>query len=330
MAFFSDSYLIAEMVALMANQLKDTADFELIDEEVSGGYCLRYIPDDTYLAIVADASRWLNYTANTAGTGNSTQQRWTGIAFIFSSDWNIETHTPDGTIQTGALPLFYASTGWNAWLPAYLDPANGYRFASSFWIDKRGIVGAIQNPFNTINHQGLYFALEFIPAAKREFTDGLRSAMFHCRTSRTGHTGNSTFSDSSDPAALNKNTHAAMNLRPFSNIHQLRSLVNYYDLNQAFRSQGNSKIYFEFPTFHNQTDSHIPSDVRHYRTPIYQSRRFFRVNPAAGVAVGDVIQYVDVEADPPVIRKFILCSYDGVASNADMLIAIPYENAYMY
>lgn len=308
MGFHAGNYSIPALIAEMVAELAATPDWTVWDANTPGGYCLLYVPDETYLTIQV---RYDKYTRIGA-----TAYYWTGIAFRFSSMYNLDTHEPTGSIDNGFVPLYWHSNS-SGYLPVMVD--TDHQYPVMYWVDKYGIQAVIQNPFRTsVSDLGAFFTLEAIPAAKREFSDGYRALCFHCRSSN-GLTWD-------DQATVADQNYYFLNVRPF-HTKQMGSLVNYHTQQDAYRSLGNSKIYFEFPYFHNETMDFNPDVQRDYLTPIYQTRRWFVVSPAGGLAVNDIVSWLD--PDGVTVRKFIVGDFRG-ETDPNLLVAIPYDHAYEY
>jgi hypothetical protein len=313
MGFVTGTKNVATIVAELAAGLEAGADWVMHDQEVPGGYCLLYTPDNTYVTIKAYAGTGCAY--------NSSDYQWSGIAMIFSTGFDTTAHEPTGTIYNGCIPFFWQDHANNAALIA-----NDRLFSVNFWVDNSGFVMSWSNPFYDATSCGGVVLMEAIPAAKREFSDGYRALMFHCNLAGTKETWfdyQSTYTP--DNAAV-----YYLNVRPFARA-CCSSLVNYPAHLDAYRSQGNSKIYFEFPWFHNDVTNGRATPTRdHYNNPIYQTRRFFYVRKSGGLALNDVVQWLDPTAEPPAVRKFIVTDISSGDNNPTVYAAIPYDNAYVY
>ncbi|WP_456467700.1 hypothetical protein, partial [Archaeoglobus sp.] len=113
------------------------------------------------------------------------------------------------------------------------------------------------------------------------------------------------------------NTCAYVCARPYA----LNSGKRLYDMHErgAIKSAGTGKVYFEFLYYFNDSDRN---------TVAAQTKRWFFVEKEAGIAVGDVVSWID-EANA-VTRKFYVAEVNSANRSEKFAVAIPYENAYEY
>ena len=325
MGYHTGNYTISAFLAEMVADLVATVDFELIDNAAAAarwteGYCIRYIPDDLYITIAK--------TGGTGDNGMTTRSSasyiyaYTGIVFVFSTGYDVGTHSPTGTIYAGAAPLFGGIySGQVADLNLIGDTVT---FPITYYADRFGVVAAIQNSNSTQSYRhGLYFALEFIPVAARLYADGLSSAMFHCKVGGN-HNGLTLWADTQHiPQSY-------LDLRPFSRF-QNSPLPNLYGALKAYRSVGAGKVFFEFPLFHNTSAVEMPTCDVEYTIPIYRTRRWFLATPLGNISAGDEVVWTD-NSDPllPADRTFVLCDYSSTLYSDNLYFAVPKTNAFQY
>jgi len=314
MGFHTGNYTIKSFIAEMVADMVASGDFIMIDNAVpDDGYCIQHVPSSLYIRIAKSAGRYIQITTGTS------RKTWTGIEFSFSTGYDAGSHKSTGTINSGAAPLFGARESVTN-MSLLDDPVT---FPITYYADRFGVVAAIENPNQTQDYRhGLYFTLEFIPEADRIYADGNSPVFYHCKMG--GYNPVSAWS------AIDHTTNSYLNLRPFYNAQQV-PLVNISGATKAIRSFGDGKIYFDFPELHNTTSAQDRRDEEYYSDPIVQSRRFFYGSPLGNLAAGDAVTWTDT-SDPahPVDRSFILCEYKSSQYTDDLLLAVPYANAYQY
>ena len=293
MGFITDTKTIPEIIATLAAELAATPDFVIHDDQVNGGYCLHYAKNNAYLTIQLIQSVYHG------------SQYGGGIAFVVSSGWNAETHLPEGTIQRGMAQLYsYSGT-----VPMAVF-ADDRRYPYSFWIDKFGIVGNIYNPYSDYTSCGAMIALEFMPETWKEYSDQYTGIFLWTYRNRT-YTA-----PSYGPNIAN---YYYYHLRPYI-LSTYTSIVETSAYKNAFRSLGNSKVYFEFPYYHNET--------ARWDSPVAQTRRWFEVNKATGIAVNDVVSWLD--PDGVTVRKYLIVECGSAGTTTSQYFAIPYSNPVNY
>lgn len=302
MTFKTDMYSVPDLVAEFTAMLAATPDFELYDDQVTNGYALRH-STDLFITI----RRIPSVIVSSATTSGSRTDRG-GLGITTSSGFDDVAHVPAGTIYDGLIPLY----GNNGPIPAsYTDVDRLYPV--DYWVDKYGIVGAIKNPFTDLQSTGCFFAFEFMPNTWKEYNDGFTPVFFH--------------------TVLNYNYWRNTGAQPGQNLnyyyegyhcfhHKTFSpaIVKSSESEPAFRSVGNSKVYFQFPYYQN--------DLVNYRDPVAQSRRWFDVQTTGALAVNDIIAWLDV--DGVTVRKYLIVDVPSGSSGNNPYFAIPYENAVPY
>lgn len=301
---------IPALIASWAADLASTGDFSIVDSGVSGGYALRHKEENLYLTLAVTPGPWTAIPAVGGGSGYKYQH---GISVIYSTGFDTVGHVPSGTIKKGIITLS-TPTGSAHGINTYLtDAYNGYQ--CNYWIDKYGIIGVIQNPYSHATMTGSFFALEWIPVAKREYSDGYTDAFFWSR--RNYEANGSSYA----PYAADNEAADAFyrNIRAFKTASNGAMVEEPY-LKSAFRSNGNSKIYFEFAKYHNDLEMH--------QSPIAQTRRFFIVGDGAGLSLNDIVSWLD--PNNVTVHKFFITAATSPTTAAKFFVGIPYENAYLY
>ncbi|MBO8182049.1 MAG: hypothetical protein H0Z28_04550 [Archaeoglobus sp.] len=308
MVFVAGAKTIDDFLSELAGYLVATGDWETADDQVSGGIALRHIPTNNYLCLVK------TYLRN---DDDNSYQKTTGIRAVLSSQWDSENNTWAGSYNSVMIGLFekwgsYSATYEATYLNNYMDADNTYNI--SYWVDKYGVICAIANP-NSYSPQGTsytatvgcFFAIEYIPVAAREYNDGLSD--FFMITKQNWQPR--------DLAEGVGSNYAWVCARPFS----LETASKLYDQHErgAIKSSGNGKVYFEFPLYFNDSGRSIVAA---------QTKRWFFVEENMGIAIGDVISWIDEEN--AVTRKFYVAEVNSANRSEKFAVAIPYENAYEY
>ena len=302
MGFHYGTNSIPGFVAELAAELVATGDFTMHDDQAAGGYCLRYKDQNLYIYIEAVMS-------GQYGTG---PDYFAGVGVRFSTGWNLETHAPTDTIRRWAMaPLFCMDDV----APSGARMGADSSFQINYWIDKYGFTGVIQNPYNDSFASGAFFACEFLPDTAKEFSDGYTNVMAY--TKRNYHKYETGTGDYPAPGSASYYYHT---LRPFGLAETGGTNIREGHLRPAFRSAGNSKIYFEFPTYENE--------IVNWRTPIAQTRRWFFVEESGGLSLNDVVSWLD--PDNVTVHKFFITAATSPDTATKVIVAIPYENAYQY
>lgn len=311
MVFVAGAKTIDDFLSELAGYLIATGDWETADDQVSGGIALRHIPTNNYLCLKKDWLRTKDYSGDP-------YMRVSGIRAVLSSAWDATNHIWSGSISNVMIGLFEKwidnSNAWEStYINNYMDADNTYNIF--YWVDKYGVIGVIDNPnsynpagnTNSTATVGCFFAIEYIPAAAREFNDGYSD--FFLITKENWH-----------PRSLSDNAgtnYAWKCARPYS----LETASKLYDQHErgAIKSGGNGKVYFEFPYYFNDSARSIVAA---------QTKRWFFVEENMGIAIGDVISWIDEDA--AVTRKFYVAEVNSANRSEKFAVAIPYENAYEY
>jgi|GEM_PF-4339768 hypothetical protein len=308
MVFVAGAKSIPDFLSEIESYLVATGDWETADDQVTNGIALRHIPTNNYLSIVKKVHRTEK---------NDPDPRSTGLKIALSSEWDSVSHLPSGSVYYVHAGLFEAwywggHSYTETYLNNYMDADNTYNI--SYWVDKYGLICAIANPnsYNPANNTGAtatvgcFFAIEYIPVAGREFNDGLSD--FYLITAQNWK-----------PRNINENAggFAHSCARPYS----LMTPSRLYDQHErgAIKSAGNGKVYFEFPLYFNDSARTIVSA---------QSKRWFLVAQNVGIAISDVISWID-EANA-ITRKFYVAEVNSANRAEKFAVAIPYENAFEY
>lgn len=301
MGFHYGTNSIPGFVAELAAELAATDDFTMHDDQAAGGFCLRYKDQNLYMLIetVIDGKIGGTYT------------RFAGVGVRFSTGWNLETHAPADTIRRWALAPVVCANGVP---PSTARMGTGSVFQINYWVDKYGFTGVIQNPYNESEASGAFFACEFLPDTAKEFSDGYTNIMAYTKRNYPY------WPSAGDYPAGGSSTIYYHVLRPFGLVETGLSNIREELLRPAFRSAGNSKIYFEFPTYENE--------ITNWMTPIAQTRRWFFVQESGGMSLNDVISWLD--PDNVTVHKYFITAVTSPDSANKVIVAIPYENAYQY
>jgi len=301
MGFHYGTNSIPGFVAELAAELAATDDFSMFDTQAVGGYCLRYKDQNLYMLIE---------TVTNGAYGHTTYAKFAGVGVRFSTGWDLENHVPADTIRRWALaPLFCA-----AGTPTTTRMGVDSNYQINYFVDKYGVIGVIQNPYSNDQSSGVFFACEFLPDTAKEFADGYSNIMAYTKRNNP-YWGDASYKPSTGSTAVYYHC-----LRPFGLAETADSNIYESRLRAAFRSAGNSKIYFEFPSYENE--------LSNLMTPIAQTRRWFFVQESGGMSLNDVVSWLD--PDNVTVHKFFITAATCPDTATNVLVAIPYENAYQY
>lgn len=307
MGFHYGTNSIPGFIAELAAELAATDDFTMHDDQAVGGYCLRYKDQNLYMLIETVTNG--EYGKSYYYSGTTYYARFAGIGVRFSTGWNLETHAPADTIRRWVMaPLFCASG-----TPSSARLGTDSNFQINYWIDKYGFVGVIQNPYSENEASGVLFACEFLPDASKEFSDGYTNVMAYTKR-------NYAYWGSAEKPPAGSTAYYYHALRPFGLAETGDTNIREAYLRPAMRSSGNSKIYFEFPTYEN--------DIVNWQAPIAQTRRWFFVQESGGMSLNDVVSWMD--PDKVTVHKFFITAATSPDTANKVIVAIPYENAYQY
>jgi len=313
MAFYYGSYDWDSILATIRDDLAGYDEWEVYDEQVANGICLKDLRTNKYLCVrkrVLIVYRYSSY-----------DQYGAGIQASISTDWDSNNHLPSGTVKSVFGTLAGPDLGNNS-TNSFQSYANTYfndymgsddSYTVAMWTDKAGFALAVVNPFS-YNPSSLYRTIsffmnvEFIPDGKKEFDDGLGN--FYLVATRCDM-GLISFENSGiDRAHIYARDTAFETAQSLGYCKHERG---------AIRSLGSGKVYFEFPYYYNETQ---------LRTLSAQSKRWFLVAKDMGLAVGDIISWIDPDAG--LTRKFFVAEVaatGSAANSGNFLVAIPYENA---
>ena len=308
MGFHYGTNSIPGFVAELAAELAATDDFTMYDDQAAGGYCLKYKDQNLYILIetVTSAQYGKDYNYSV----DYYYAKFAGVGVRFSTGWDLATHAPADTIRRWAMaPLFCASGN-----PSTVRMGVDSNFQINYWVDKYGFQGVIQNPYGENEASGAFFSCEFLPDVSKEFSDGYTNIMAF---TKRNHAYWSNGGCKPTPGSTAYYYHA---LRPFGLAETGDSNIKEAALRPAFRSSGNSKIYFEFATYENE--------MTNWWTPIAQTRRWFFVQESGGMSLNDVISWLD--PDNVTVHKFFITAASSPDTANKVIVAIPYENAYQY
>jgi hypothetical protein len=261
--FFSGATDMDALIDLIADQLIATGAWGTADATLAAGAH----PAKRAVQHLTDPNFFVTLDRNIVGGGyNGANEIRVQISTGFTA------HAPSGTMQTTGIPTesgFYQSAG---------VVANNKLGAHWTWIDAAGFtVLSAWTSSASFNDWTVFFTLERSTA--KEYADGYSN--FFCASIPNSNNG-----------VGNQGTYysaffgRAMVCRPF-NFQEYASEANALEkFFPAYRSPGNSKVYFEFPYWSN---NQLPLQ----RAPIAQTQRFFWVqSQGGGLADGDLVTYV--------------------------------------
>ena len=273
MAFFSGNTDMDALIDLMADQLIATGAWGTADASLTTGQhpavrALTHLTDANFFV-------YLKRQITTSPGGYTANE----ILVQVSTGFNAATHVPSGTIQTTGIPTEGSLNG------TVIAPGNkaGTHYT---WVDASGVT-VLATWATTGNYDfTVFFTLE--RNAAKEYADGF-SNFFVASIPNFNPTlgqsnGQGTYYGNSI-ANYNYQFQRAFILRPFNYqeyVDNNNALSTFFG---AYRSLGNSKVYFEFPYWSN-------NQVQLQRMPIAQTARFFMVQPGQGLSDGDLVTYV--------------------------------------
>jgi len=313
------------IISKIVEGLTATDDFTLIDENAvdnfnQTGYCLEHVPTGQYVTFIHGRALFADNSSNY----NDNPRHTLGIRVIFSKEWDTDAHTYSGTTMRGFIPFYARGDSGDLTTLSMLVSPNV--FSTSLWIDKYGVIMTVQNTYSY--GIGVFAALEFFPNTWVEYDDaeecpvvlyckrsadawGARSpiGMTHANRPADGHPAEGFFyirpyRFACQTYASNGNSLAGLNQHEGAFVER-----------EAYRSEANNKVYFQFPKYEN--------DVASARKPYAETRRWFKVSVTGGLQIGDILSWVDSEGTT---HKFIVAVVDG----SGMYCAIPYESAFDY
>lgn len=270
MAFFSGNTTMDALIDLIANELIATgawvtADATLVTGTTPAKRALQHATDVNFYVYLAR-----NIANNQGGNGYVNE-----ILVQVSTGFNTVTHLPNGTVQNTGIPCETNSVATNKAGTHYT------------WIDASGITclstwAASGNvDFTTL------FNLERNTA--KEYADGFSNFFIasipNVNSAIGSYPYNGTYYGNAAVYPGNYTCNRATILRPFNFAEFGDANNGYAYFFGAYRSLGNSKVYFEFPFFSNNQN-------QLQRMPIAQTQRFFLVQPGQGLSDGDLVTYV--------------------------------------
>jgi hypothetical protein len=270
MAFYSGGTTMDQLIDLIANELIATgawvtADGTLVAGAAPAKRALQHATDPNFFVYFAR-----NIVNNQGGSGYVNE-----ILVQLSTGFNAATHVPSGTVQSTGIPCEASSV------------ANNKAGTHYTWVDASGVTLLATWAASGYSDYTVFFTLERNTA--KEYSDGFSN--FFCASITNANYGigsypySGTYYGNAASYPGNYTCNRAYILRPFN-------YAEFSDYNNAiatffgaYRSLGNSKVYFEFPFFSNNQN-------QLQRMPIAQTGRFFLVQPGQGLSDGDLITYV--------------------------------------
>ena len=276
MPFFSGNTTMDALVDLIANELIATGAWVTADATLVSGTqpAVRALAHATDANFYVYLKRQLATTGGNAGNVNE-------ILFQISTGFNTATHVPNGTVQTTGIPAEAQVYSGGAQVVANNKQGTHYT-----WVDADGVTLLATWAASGYSDFTVFFTLERNSA--KEYADGFTN--FFCASIPNSNPQIGTSSSSGQyygngASSSDWDFQRAYVLRPFN-------FAEFNDYNNAlavffgaYRSLGNSKVYFEFPFFSN-------NQAPLQRMPIAQTGRFFLIQPGQGLSDGDLITYV--------------------------------------
>jgi hypothetical protein len=250
-----------------------------------------------------------------------------GIMIDVSSEWDSVSHEPSGTIQRTMIPL---RANWG-------DIANENLTVDIWeWNDANCILAMLKNVISSgYEDISCFFVMERI--AEKEYPDTYSNFYFisipNCHSLAVDPSpAANAFREKVMGAIegqlgeyLNRFLYAppeykmrSLCLHPYGTLYSTKydryRYRNYTTHNiWARKSTGNTKVYFQFPFYHNTVELNIP---------IAKTKRWFFVDPGEGIADGDIIQWID----GAITREYIYKSVDSMDYTRKIDVAFGYSN----
>lgn len=226
----------------------------------------------------------------TPGNLSANNVRFNEVRVDVSTGYDTGTSEPSGTVETTGIPAevwqrdndsesFY----WNTTVGSESKPGQFW-----MWLDADGFtLLATWNPGPGYDYTSF---LSIERNATKEYADGYTNFFIVAWTNTDRQVEEWNGPDAEEAAYFrNASGHGDLNrkeyIRPFNQSTEvLGDGVHLFDA--AYRSDGNSKVYFQFPYYSNNLDTTK-------RMPIAQTKRWFDVALGLGLADGDLVDWVD-------------------------------------
>jgi hypothetical protein len=271
--FFSGATDMDALVDLIADQLIlsdawGTADATLVAGAHPAKRALQHLTDTNFY-VTLDRN-----LVTSVGGWNANE-----IRVQVSTGFNAATHAPSGTIQVTGIPTESAINS---------NPTANNKLGSHWtWIDASGFTVLSTWAGSAFNDYTVLFTLERNSA--KEYADGFSNFFVASLASANPIIGNNSGQGlyyGNRSVSFGQDFQRCIIGRPFSFQEYSADSNSLEKFFGAYRSPGNSKVYFEFPYFSN---NQLPLQ----RSPIAQTQRFFWVQPpGGGLADGDLVTYV--------------------------------------
>lgn len=274
MTFFSGNTDMDALIDLMADQLIATGAWGSADGTLVAGAH----PAKRGLVHLTDTNFFV-YLERRVATSNAGIQGCNEIMVQLSTGFNTTTHLPSGTIQTTGIPTEGSASTVNT-------PANNKTGTHYTWIDASGVTVLSTWAASGAFDFTVLFTLE--RNTSKEYSDGFTN--FFCASIPNANyflypNSAGGYYYSTGASSSNYGYNRGFLLRPFNFTEHgdyNNGLATFFG---AYRSLGNSKVYFGFPFFSN-------SQTPLQRSLIAQTQRFFLVQPGSGLSDGDLVTYV--------------------------------------
>ena len=322
MTFYNGTTTADDLVNLIADQLIATGAWMDADLALNG---VDAVPGDALgaervVAHATDPNFYVYLSRRVSWNGNTSNARFNEVRVQVASGWDLGTHAPTGTVYTSGIPL----EAWNRFSSSYSyystttigsDNKGGQFWA---WIDDFGFT-----VLSTWDSSGFLDYTSFFNLERnsgKEYSDGYTN-FFHSAYANTDPEVRHSSSGTYYRARYYENEQAtsgwgdlgrAESMRPFNQqayVHSTAAKTFF----AAFKSDGNSKVYFQFPFYSNNEDAAKPSLIA-------QTDRWFVVGVSQGLADGDLVDFVNGAE----VWKYLVKTPQSPDSTAYLPIALRY------
>jgi hypothetical protein len=322
MTFYNGTTTADDLVNLIADQLIATGAWIDADPVLDGTdtNLTDVVGAERVVAHATDANFYVYLSRRVSFNGNTSNARFNEVRVQVSSGWDAGAHAPTGTIYTSGIPL----EAWNRYsssYPYYSTTTTGSGNKSGqfwAWVDDFGFtVLSTWDASGFLDYTSI-FNLE--RNSGKEYSDGYTN-FFHAAYANTDpevrHSNGGTYYraryfENAQASSGFGDLGRAESMRPFNQQgYSLGSAVKTFFA--AFKSDGNSKVYFQFPFYSNNQDSNKPSLIA-------QTDRWFIVGVSQGLADGDLVDFVNGAE----VWKYLVKTPQSPDSTAYLPVAIRY------
>jgi hypothetical protein len=277
MPFFSGATDMDALIDLIADQLITTGAWA----DASGGSLPAGAnPAKRAVVHLTDTNLYVTLDRNLASGNGIGNLFWNEIRIRISTGFSGS--NPSGTIHTTGIPTEGQLTNTTASLSPNKKLGSHWT-----WVDAAGFTTQTVWAASSLQDYAVFFTLE--RNTSKEYADGLTNfftAAIPNNNYACGSSGSNVQGRYYGNGATTNQRDAGRGFvcRPFD----FQEYSDPYNAMEwffgAYRSPGNSKVYFVFPYFSN---NQLPLQ----RSPIAQTLRFFRIEPGQGLADGDLVTY---------------------------------------